>query len=157
MPEEPRADPSRRMGTYRSRVFVGGSYHQEERSRLAGIKSEITKAGYRPVVADEVQLENDGDIHHETMVLLHSCRLAVFELSQLSGALMEIERVPDYGIQALVLFATPSGQGYLPSRMLSTFLDQHRSSISLKSYLSVTQANRFVRQRLTSMRKVGFG
>ncbi len=157
MPEQPRADPTRRTGTYRSRVFLGGSYHQEERSRLAGIKDEIKKAGYEPVVADEVQLENEGDIHHETMVLLHSCRLAIFELSQLSGALMEIERVPDYGINALVLFAAPSGQGYLPSRMLSTFIDQHASSITLKAYLSHTEAKRFVRQWLKSMRKVGFG
>lgn len=101
MPEQPRADPTRRTGTYRSRVFVGGSYHQEERSRLADIKDEIEKAGYEPVVADEVQLENDGDIHYETMVLLRGCRLAVFELSRPSGAFMEIERVADYGTRRL--------------------------------------------------------
>ena len=157
MPEQPRADPTHRIGTYRSRVFIGGSYHQEERSRLADIRAEIVKAGYEPVVADEVQLENEADIHHETMVLLHSCRLAIFELSQLSGALMEIERVPDYGSRALVLFAAPSGQEYLPSRMLSTFIDQHSSSITLRSYLSVTQAKRYVRQWLKLMRKAGFG
>ena len=157
MPEQPRADPTRRIGTYRSRVFIGGSYHQEERSRLADIKAEIVKAAYEPVVADEVQLENEADIHHETMVLFRSCRLAIFELSQLSGALMEIERVPDYGIQALVLFNAPSGQAYLPSRMLSTFIDQHAASISLKRYLSVAEAKRYVKQWLKSMRKKGFG
>lgn len=108
-------------------------------------------------MADEVQLKNEGDIHYETMVLLHSCRLAIFELSQLSGALMEIERVPDYGARVLVLFAAPGGQGYLPSRMASTFIEQHSASISLKRYLSVVEAKRFVRQWLKSMRKAGFG
>ena len=157
MPEQSRADPMQRIGTYRSRVFIGGSYHSEMRSRLAGIKSEVIKAGFEPVVADEVQLENEADIHHETMVLLHSCRLAVFELSQLSGALMEIERVPDYGVAALVLFNAPSGQAYLPSRMLSTFVDQHESSIMLKRYLSIAEAKRYVKQWLKSMRKAGFG
>ncbi len=167
MPEPPKtdpvktdlakADPARRVGTHRSRVFVGGSYHQEERSRLADIKSEIVKAGFFPVVADEVQLENEADIHYETMVLLHSCRLAIFELSQLSGALMEIERVPDYGARVLVLFSAPSSQEYLPSRMLSTFINQHEASITLKPYLSLVQAKRFVRQWLKSMRKAGFG
>jgi len=157
MPEQPRADPTRRIGTYRSRVFVGGSYQNVERSRLDDIKSEIVKAGYEPVVADEVQLENEADIHHETMVLLHSCRLAIFELSQLSGALMEIERVPDYGIQALVLFATPSGQEYLPSRMLSTFIDQHTASIKLSPYLSMMQLKQSVEDWLGEMRKAGLG
>ncbi len=112
MPGQPRADPTRRTGTYRSRVFVGGSYHQEERSRLADIKDEIEKAGYEPVVADEVQLENEGNIHHETMVLLHGCRLAVFELSRPSGAFMEIERVADYGTQTLILFNAPKESEY---------------------------------------------
>ena len=157
MPEQSRADPAQCIGTYRSRVFIGGSYHLEMRSRLAGIKSEVIKAGFKPVVADEVQLENESDIHHETMVLLHSCRLAIFELSQLSGALMEIERVPDYGIETLVLFATPSSQAYLPSRMLSTFVDQHAASIMLKRYLSIAEAKRYVKQWLKSMRKAGFG
>ena len=156
MPIEIRADAAKRIGAYRSRVFVGGSYRLEERLRLASIKDEVTKAGFVPVVADEVQLENVGDTHHETMVLLHSCRLAIFELSQLSGALMEIERVPDYGIEALVLYAAPSNQEYLPSRMLSTFIDQH-PTIALEPYLSIVGAKRSVRRWLNSMRKAGFG
>lgn len=157
MPEPQKLDPTRRQGTYRSRVFVGGSYLSEEQgSRLDEIKLEVVDAGYQPVIAREVQLENEADIHHETMVQLHSCRLAVFELSQLSGALMEIERVVDYGIRALVLFAAPSGQEYLPSRMLSTFINQH-DAITLHSYLSIAEARRLVRQWLKLMRQEGFG
>jgi len=157
MSGQPGADPTQRVGTYRSRVFVGGSYYGEERSRLEVIEAAVNEAGFHPVIADLVSLENQDDIHHETMVQLHSCRLAVFELSQPSGALMEIERVPDYGIQALVLFNAPSGQEYLPSRMLSTFIEQHTTSITLNSYLSITEAQRLVKQWLETMRKAGFG
>ena len=157
MPDENRADAAKRVGAYRSRVFVGGSYHLEERSRLAEIKSEVVKAGYIPIVADEVQLENAGDIHHETMVLLHSCRLAIFEMSRPSGALMEIERVADYGTQTLILFSAPKQVEYTGSRMLSTFVSEHRSSIQMRSYLQPSAAKRIVKQWLARKKKEGFG
>lgn len=158
MPKVKQSSPARRAGTYRARVFVGGSYRQEMRSRLEDIKSAVAAAGFHPVVADEVRLENADDIHHETMVLLHSCRLAIFELSQLSGALMEIERTPDYGIHALVLFADPSGRGYRVSRMLTTFIAQHSSTIRPRSYLQIEDVKRTIGEWLTEMRqKEGLG
>lgn len=150
-------DAAQRQGKYRSRVFVGGSYHQEMRDRLSEIKDAISESGFSPVIADEVQLENEGDIHHETMVLLHSCRLAIFELSQLSGALMEIERVPDYGIEALILYVNPNNRSYLPSRMLSTFIEQHSLMVSLKDYLSPQKARQYVQEWLDEKKQKGFG
>lgn len=157
MSETLKADSARREGTYRSRVFVGGSYYQEMRNRLDDIKSAVIEAGFHAVVADEVQLENSGDIHHETMALLHSCRLAVFELSRPSGALMEIERVPDYGIQALILFNAPKDSEYIGSRMLTTFVKEHESSIQISSYLRSDTAQQIISSWLEQQRKAGFG
>lgn len=158
MADGPKLDPTHREGTYRSRVFIGGSYHLGMRSRLEEIKLAVSQAGFHPVIADKFQLENENDTHHETMVLLHSCRLAVFELSELSGALMEIERVPDYGIHALVLFADPNSRGYQVSRMLSTFIAQHSATILLKPYIQPSRAQQHVTEWLKEMKdKEGLG
>lgn len=157
MPEPQKLDPTRRLGTYRSHVFVGSSYHQEMRNRLDDIKSAVSEAGFQAVVADEVQLESSGDIHHETLVLLHSCRLAVFELSRPSGAFMEIERVPDYGIQALILYNAPKDSEYTGSRMVSTFVEEHKSSIQMSSYLQPATAKQIISSWLQQRRKDGFG
>jgi hypothetical protein len=157
VPEAILTDPKHRPGKYRERVFVGGSYESAARSRLDEIKQAIGDSGFTPVIADEIKLEREEDIHHETMVLLHSCRLAVFEMSQPSGALMEIERLPDYGIYALVLFADPDSKGYRASRMLSTFVMQHDSTIALKPYLTPNMAKAYVTTWLGEMRGKGFG
>ena len=150
-------DPTLRIAKYRSRVFIGGSYHQEMRSGLDGIKAAVEVAGFHPVVADEVELENDADIHHETMMLLHTCRLAIFELTRPSGALMEIERVPDFGIHTLILFNAPKESEYTGSRMLSTFVKEHQESILLSSYLQSEAIKQIVTDWLGVMRKEGFG
>ncbi len=152
-----KASAAHREGRYRARVFVGGSYHQEVRSRLQDIKAAVIKAGFVPIVADEVQLERTEDIHHETMALLHTCRLAIFELSQPSGAFMEIERVPDYGTQALILFNTPKASDYTGSRMLSTFVEEHKASVEMRSYLQAETAKQIVAEWLERQRKEGFG
>jgi len=156
MPRETKVSAKRRS-SYRSRVFIGGSYHQEARDRLDNIKSAVKRAGYQPVVADEVQLENAEDIHHETMVLLHSCRLAIFELSQLSGALMEIERLPDYGAKSLILYADPDNRGWLISRMLTTFVYQHQSLIQARGYVRLETMQEYIATWLEEMRKGGLG
>ena len=144
MPDADKQDVAHLEGTYRSRVFVGGSYHSEMRSRLDEIKAAVREAGFFPIVADEVLLQNLGDIHHETMVLLHGCRLAIFELSRPSGAFMEIERVADYGTQTLILFNAPKESEYTGSRMLSTFVAEHQTTIRLRSYLQPQAARRIV-------------
>ena len=91
------------------------------------------------------------------MVLLHSCRLAIFELSQPSGAFMEVERIPDYGIQALIVFAAPKDNGYTGSRMLSTFVNEHSHTIQLRPYLQPAYAKEVVAEWLNVMRKEGYG
>ena len=157
IPDADRQDAAHLEGAYRSRVFVGGSYHLEMRSRLDDIKLAVREAGFFPVVADEVLLQNQSDIHHETMVLLHGCRLAIFELSRPSGAFMEIERVADYATQTLILFNAPKKSEYTGSRMLSTFVAEHNSSVSMTSYLQPQAARRIIGTWLSRKKKEGFG
>lgn len=138
-------DPSVLEGTRRKRVFVGGSYDKQWRDQLNLLVAVVKESGFVPVIADWYKLENDSDIHDDTLALLHSCRLAIFEVSVASGALMEIERAPDYGIRALVLFSNPDGKSHLPSRMLSTFLENRGPYVSFKGYASPEEALKAIR------------
>lgn len=101
-----KASLSHLPGNHRTRVFVGGSYDKEKRGILGLIKESVKSAGFYPVLADEFELlAPDRDIHDVTLWLLHACRLAIFEVSAHSGALMELERMRDYGIyNALLLY-----------------------------------------------------
>ncbi len=151
--QNPSALPSHR----KQRVFVGGSYQQGQREQLDIIRQIVEAEGFSPIVADEFTLRSEDDIHSETMALLHACGLAVFELSTFSGALMEIERLPDYPTKALVLFANPDNKHYLPSRMLSTFIGDHRDLISLKGYLSEDGIRQYVAAWLQQKKQEGYG
>jgi hypothetical protein len=132
----PPRDPSKLPGNRRNRVFIGGSYQKSKILQLRAITEIVRNSGFSPIVANEFALTRQDDIHSETMMLLHSCGLAIFELSTFSGALMEIERLPDYPTEALVLFENPDRKAYLPSRMLSTFISDHSDLIELRSYAS---------------------
>jgi hypothetical protein len=153
-------DPSRLPGTFRSRVFVGGSYKVDppgtalpgSRWLLEQIKNAVREAGLHPILADEFDVENaDVEIHHDAVYLLHACRLAVFELSGLSGALMELERSVDYGTFCLVLHHDPEGEGWRLSRMLSSFVREHSSRIRRFGYTTIEAARDMVRNWLHEM------
>lgn len=155
--DEPQLDPSHLEGRHRSRVFIGGSYQQDNISCLDYLVNAVRSVEFVPVIANRYWLEYPDDIHSVTMALLHSCRLAVFEMSVPSGALMEIERLPDYGIRALVLYADPDNKGWVVSRMLSTFLHEHDAYLTLKSYVREETAAQHVVDWLDTMKGKGFG
>jgi len=105
----PALDPSNLPGTHRTRVFVGGSYLPVSREILEVIESQVRSSGFEPILADQFGLiEPDHDVHDVTLNLLHGCRLAVFDMTDLSGAMMELERCRDYGVfKALLLYHHP--------------------------------------------------
>ncbi len=98
-------EPLRRPGQFQSqwkdRVFVGGSYsnHVAEISRIGDI---CMKLGFDPVIASKFETPPDK-VHHHALMLLHECKMAIFEVSDDVGQLMEIERLRDYQISALML------------------------------------------------------
>lgn len=155
--EQPQLDPSQLEGRHRSRVFIGGSYAADHREFLERLTAVVRAAGFVPVVADLYRSEPSDDMHYVTMALLHSCRLAIFELSTASGALMEIERLPDYGTRALVPYGDPNKKGWRVSRMLETFVREHASSIQVQDYIQPETAEAVARDWLAARKAEGFG
>ena len=158
MPARPvRLDPSHLPGSHRSRVFLGGRY-SDKRPILDNFAQAVSSAGFHPIIADDYQLQiPEHDIHDVTMNLLHSCRLAIFELSELSGALMEIERTVDYGTKCLILYSDPANQGWRVSRMLNSFVEEHAEQMQLRAYNHLPSAIRKLKQWLAAMRRLTYG
>jgi len=168
-------DPSKLPGTYRTRVFVGGSYRAKPLPPVVGIPAgrrqqpratpremldlirEIVVAEkFDPMLAAEFKVDRpDKEIHHDALYLLHACRLAIFDLSEFSGALMEIERAADYGTMCLILYDDPAGNGWRVSWMLSSFVEEHQDRFQLHGYISDADAQNRARNWLREMRRRG--
>lgn len=157
-------DPSKLSGTFASRVFIGGSYKAAAatatglapRALLDELRKTVTAVGLHPIIADEYAVvDRDRDIHHDAIFLLHACRLAIFELTEFSGALMEIERSADFGTHCIVLHHDPAGQGLRLSWMLSSFVRQHDDRIKLFGYLAHADARNAARNWLEERLRSG--
>lgn len=94
-------EPGKFESDWEKRVFVGGNYATHI-SELKKIKRICLDKGYDPVLAKEFKFPL-GKIHHHSLMLLHECSKAVFEVSSEAGQLMEIERLRDYEIKPLIV------------------------------------------------------
>ena len=67
-------------------------------------------------------MELNSTTHDASLVLLHTCAYAVFDITVPGGQLMEIERARDYRVEVLLLreALSPSEQQPRVSEMLST-------------------------------------
>lgn len=94
-------EPGRFECDWENRVFVGGSYgtHWAE---IEAIKTVCKNLDYEPVVSGEFRIPG-GDVHHQSLMLLHECSKAVFEVTEPAGQLMEIERLRDYQVRPLIV------------------------------------------------------
>lgn len=109
---QPAASGGRKPGQFTSewhrRVFVGGGYR--EFAILNEIKRLVQEKDFDAIlVADFDILE--GMTHHHSLMLLHECRAAIFDLSSEAGQLMEIERLRDYEIEKTLLIYQDRGKG----------------------------------------------
>ncbi len=95
------------------------------------------------------------DIHHDAIWLLSGCRTAMFELTDFSGALMEIERSGDFGTRCIVLHFDPRKLGLRLSWMLTSFAQEHADRVDLYGYLSVDEAVNAARNWLQKMVRNG--
>lgn len=126
------------------------------RALLNELRDVVKMAGLDPVVADEYAVLNrDRDIHHDAIWLLAGCRLAIFELTEFSGALMEIERSADFGTHCLILHHDPTALGLRLSWMLSSFVHEHQERIRLYGYLDVPDAKNQARNWINDMLRKG--
>lgn len=90
-------------GEWNKRIFVGGNYSGSRISNLFEIKKAVEKNGYVPIIALEFN-DQDPPIHDHSLLLLHSCKYAIFDVSADSGYLMEVERTLDYRTITLLIY-----------------------------------------------------
>ena len=88
---------------WKSRVFIGGSYRSEKMATLERIKGFVKEEHFDPIFVMDYHLDDEGDIHHHSLMILHTCRLAIFEVSKAAGQFIELAKVIDYGIPTLIL------------------------------------------------------
>jgi hypothetical protein len=90
------------------RVFLGLNYdtsaHLIPDMRLAVIQRRLT-----PVLMRDVIVPAGGNVHSVSLLLLHTCGWAVFDITHPAGQFMEIERARDYGIRVLLVRSEPIG------------------------------------------------
>ena len=121
---------------------------------LDSVRQVVEQSRLHPILAAEFHVDDpERDIHHDALYLLHACRLAIFDLSEFSGALMEIERAADYGTLCLVLYEDPTGDGWRLSRMLNSFVQEHPDRFWLYGYDGVDSATGASRNWLREMRR----
>lgn len=86
---------------WETRVFIGGSGD----ATINYMRDIVEKIGdYDPVVAVDFDMPKAMTIYHKCLVLLHSCKYAIFDLSIPGGQIIEIERAPDYGVKTLAVW-----------------------------------------------------
>jgi hypothetical protein len=102
----PKERPVRTLRNFGSdwdkRVFIGGS------GGLPDMFDEIAKAveklGYDPVIAVRFENPNGMSPYYKCLLILHSCKYAIFDLTQQRGQLLEVERSTDYGVRTLLVW-----------------------------------------------------
>jgi hypothetical protein len=120
--------------------FVGGNYYTRQNLEL--IKQIVTDEGFKPIMPLDFEIP-ENDIHDRSLLLLHRCRKAVFEVSSPAGQLMELERCRDYNIRPLLLRQTSSGQKPEVSAMISSMAD-----VEMKAYSMPDELRRLIHDYL---------
>jgi len=104
-------------GTWDKRVFIGGDY--DHLPILKEIQEAVIRSEFQPILPYDFTVPANL-IHHHDLMLLHCCRLAIFEVSSPAGQLMEIERVKDYEIDAILFYSDRDGPPHSLTSMIST-------------------------------------
>lgn len=103
---------------FERRCFVAGNYF-DHWPTLQEIKKFVGEGGFDPVFVGDFDIP-DSLIHHHSLLLLHLCHKAIFEVSGPAGQLVELEKCRDYEIEPMVVVATKQGHDPTVSKMVST-------------------------------------
>lgn len=95
-------------GQWNKRVFIGGNYGSKTVGNLYEIKNLVVKKGYFPIIALEFT-DKEPPIHDHSLLLLHNCKYAIFDVTKDSGYLMEVERTLDYRTETLLVYQKVDG------------------------------------------------
>jgi hypothetical protein len=142
-PEIARRQPFGFPQPLEQRVFIGGNY-QTHMPVIRHIEGLVSSLGYTPIVAFDVDIPREHT-HHHTLLLLHTCRHAIFEISSPAGQLMEIERTRDYEDNVLLLYSRISPDS-APSPLVSTMIQT--VGARTEGYANLSDIDRIVRDFL---------
>lgn len=115
------------------RCFIGGNYHAGRNLEL--IRQLVCKEGFDAVVAKDFEIKSH-DVHHRSLLLLHLCSKAIFEVSDPAGQLMELERCRDFDVKPLVLRQVMEGDDPQVSAMISSMTGMEVQPYTLPEDLS---------------------
>lgn len=118
------------VGEWDKRVFVGGDY-ANRMPELFKLKSIIQNKGYEPILAIEFKIPTNL-IHRHSLLLLHSCKYAIFDMATRSGQLMEAERTIDY--ENITLFICEDAMFPKISQMVTTYgvtIETYKNDVEL--------------------------
>lgn len=104
-------------GTWDKRVFIGGDY--DHLSILKEIQDAVIRSGFQPILPYDFIVPSNL-IHHHDLMLLHCCRLGIFEVSSSAGQLMEIERAKDYDVDVILFYTERDGPPHSLTSMVPT-------------------------------------
>ncbi len=121
--ERQKHSPDRLPGELDRRVFIGGNYDQIP--RLRDIRNAVEDLGFVGIIPRDDVIVPLEEVHDWDLRILHDCRFAIFDVSVPAGEMMEIERVRDYGTQALLIYGSreqaKDGPPEHITRMIRTF------------------------------------
>lgn len=106
---------------FEQRCFLGGNYFVGG-PNLEEIRQIVSREGFDPIVARDFEMRK-GAVHHRSLLLLHLCRKAVFEVSVPAGQLMELERCRDYDIKPLLVRNVLRDADPMVSEMIGSMAD----------------------------------
>jgi hypothetical protein len=98
--------------------FVGGNYYAGG-PNLEPIRHIVSDEGFEPIMPLDFEIA-ETDVHHRSLLLLHLCRKAIFEVTSPAGQLMELERCRDYDIEPLLVRNVLRDQDPHVSQMISS-------------------------------------
>jgi hypothetical protein len=143
---EPEEHHSRKFTVFDSewaeRVFIGGSGGLSP--IIEYMRNMVEKLGYDPVVAEDFDMPKGMSIYHKCLLLLHSCKYAIFDLSEQAGQLLEVERATEYGVKMLIVW--PVNKEESITQMLKSSLD--RRGIKYKAYMKFEEMENIFRDFL---------
>jgi len=105
-PPIPRKTQLLRVFNWEKRVFIGGNYTSHT-SNLLKIKEIVVRLGFEPVIVDDYLIPKER-IRQFSLMLLHTCKFAIFDVTTAGGQYIEIERAADYDIKPLLIFSADS-------------------------------------------------
>jgi len=101
------------------RVFLGTKYDSFAHV-LPDMRDAVVQKQYTPIIVGNVIIPPNYTVHDISLLLLHTCGYAVFEITNPAGQLMELERARDYGVNVLLLRSRPLGHDPHISAMISS-------------------------------------